>query len=130
MQQRRGGSCLYLWVCLLLMWMVQGGRGADDLAGKCGQMMQQLMPCLSFATAKAPAPSKECCDASSKIKDSTPECLCYIIQQIHKGSPEAKGLGIQEAKLIQLPAACELKNASISNCPSMFPLSSILHKKK
>ncbi|XLR60048.1 non-specific lipid transfer protein GPI-anchored 1 [Arachis ipaensis] len=122
---RRSGSRLYLLVLLVLVAVEVEVEveGADALAGKCSTVVQQVIPCLNFATGQAQVPSKECCDASSKIKDSAPECLCYVIQQTHKGSPEVKSMGIQEARLIQLPSACKLKNASISNCPKLLGLS-------
>ncbi|KAI5434276.1 hypothetical protein KIW84_021224 [Lathyrus oleraceus] len=72
-----------------------------------------------FCDGEAPTPKKECCDAAKSIKDTYPECLCYIIQQTHKGSPESKSMGIQEDKLLQLPAVCDVK-ANISDCPTRF----------
>jgi len=98
-------------------WMM-AAEGADDLSTKCAQVVQKVIPCLNFASGKEATPKKECCDATTSIKESNPECLCYIIQQTHKGSPEIKNLGIQEDKLLQLPSLCNVKNASITNCPS------------
>ncbi|OIW14668.1 hypothetical protein TanjilG_33010 [Lupinus angustifolius] len=98
-------------------------NGADDLATKCGQVVEKVIPCLSFATGKAATPTKECCDAATEIKESNPQCLCYIIQQTHKGSPQSKQMGIQEDKLLQLPSVCNVKNASISQCPKLLGLS-------
>ncbi len=97
-------------------------NGADDLSTKCGQVVEKVIPCLNFATGKAATPSKECCDAAKAIKESEPKCLCYIIQQTHKGSPESKQMGIQEAKLLQLPSACNVENASITECPKLLGL--------
>ncbi|KAJ6307651.1 hypothetical protein OIU76_017448, partial [Salix suchowensis] len=34
-----------------------------------------------------------------------------------------KNLGIQEAKMLQLPTACQLQNASLSFCPMLLGLS-------
>lgn len=101
--------------------------GADDLTTKCAAVVTKVTPCLNFATGTAAAPTKECCDSATSIKESNPECLCFIIQQIHKGSPEVKSMGIQESRLLQLPSACNLKNASISNCPSKYYTLFILH---
>lgn len=109
------------WLCFFVLIVgcsMNTSKGAEDLAQKCGQVVQKVIPCLDFATGKAPTPKKECCDAANSIKETNPECLCYIIQQTHKGSPESKSMGIQEAKLLQLPKVCSVKNASISNCPS------------
>ncbi|KAK2443342.1 Bifunctional inhibitor/lipid-transfer protein/seed storage 2S albumin superfamily protein [Trifolium repens] len=109
-------------LCVLAL-IIDVSNGADNLAQKCGQVVQKVIPCLDFATGKADAPKKECCDATNSIKDTDPECLCYIIQQTHKGSPESKSMGIQEDKLLQLPTVCHVKDANITNCPKLLGLS-------
>ncbi|KAG5227942.1 GPI-anchored protein [Salix suchowensis] len=80
----------------------------DNLASECSNDSRR----------KANTPTKDCCGAVQTIKDSEPKCLCYIIQQAHNGSTQFKNLGIQEAKMLQLPTACKLQNASLSFCPS------------
>lgn len=113
--------CLCFIVLIMVCGSINRANGADDdLAKKCGAVVQQVIPCLEFATGKVETPKKECCDSATKIKDAAPECLCYIIQQTHKGSPESKSMGIQESRLLQLPTACNLKNTSVTNCPSKF----------
>lgn len=90
------------------------------LADECSQDFQKVTLCLDFATGKVPTPSKKCCDAVEDIKERDPKCLCFVIQQAKSGGQTLKDLGVQEAKLIQLPTSCQLQNASISNCPSTF----------
>ncbi|KAG2706604.1 hypothetical protein I3843_05G099000 [Carya illinoinensis] len=97
--------------------------GAADLVSKCTQDFTKVTPCLNYVTGKAGTPTKDCCSSVKEIRDSTPECLCYFIQLTHNGSEQVKSLGIQETKLLQLPTACNLKNASISNCPKLLGLS-------
>ncbi|XP_057757851.1 non-specific lipid transfer protein GPI-anchored 1-like [Arachis stenosperma] len=110
---------------LLLVAVVMGsGDGAGkDLTQKCGQVVQKVIPCLNYATGKASTPSKECCEATTKIRESDPDCLCFIIQQTHHGNPESKSLGIQEDKLLHLPSLCNVKNANIADCPKLLGLS-------
>lgn len=113
-----------MFMCLCVLALIIGGsNGAEDLASKCGSVVQKVIPCLDFATGKAPTPKKECCDAANSIKATDPECLCYIIQQTHKGSPESKSMGIQEDKLLQLPTVCHVNGANISDCPKLLGLS-------
>ncbi|KAG5605149.1 hypothetical protein H5410_026641 [Solanum commersonii] len=111
-----------LVVLLIVCSGIVLANGDDkSLGDKCGAEFQKVAACLTYATGKAPSPSKECCDAAEDIKDHDPVCLCYIIEQIHKGSsPQLKSMGIQEEKLLQLPSACKLTNASISNCPKLL----------
>lgn len=95
----------------------------DNLASECSSDLQKLMGCLDYAQGKANTPKKDCCGAVQTIKDSEPKCLCYMIQQAHNGSAPIKNLGIQEAKMLQLPNACQLHNASLSFCPMLLGLS-------
>ncbi|KAK2636799.1 hypothetical protein Ddye_031591 [Dipteronia dyeriana] len=100
--------------------------GGDDTAmqKECSEQLPKVMTCLDYAKGKAATPSAQCCGSVKDIKDNEPKCLCYIIQQAHGGSnDQLKSLGIQEAKLLQLPTACELKNASTSNCPKLLGIS-------
>ncbi|KAJ7010062.1 hypothetical protein NC653_000707 [Populus alba x Populus x berolinensis] len=89
----------------------------DSLSAECSSAFQKVMGCLSYATGKANTPTKDCCSAVQGVKDSEPKCLCYVMQQAHNGSAQFKSLGVQEAKLLQLPTACQLQNASLSFCP-------------
>lgn len=101
--------------------MKKVSAAADALAEECSDSFQKLPTCLTFATGKATDPTKDCCTSVTSIKDSKPVCLCYIIQQINTGTnSQLKSLGIQEAKLLALPSACKLSNASLSDCPSTY----------
>lgn len=107
-----------------LLMLNSGAQGADPLEKECADNFQKLTDCLGFATGKGSTPTDGCCKSVSAIKESKPVCLCYIIQQMHTGSnPQLKSLGIQESRLLQLPSACKLANASSSDCPStlLFP---------
>ncbi|XWS34560.1 hypothetical protein CRYUN_Cryun21dG0048700 [Craigia yunnanensis] len=128
MAERRveGLIVLGLWVSSLLLCcsLVRVGADESGLANDCSKDFQSLMTCLSFAQGKVATPTKECCSSVSGIKENDPKCLCYILQQSHtSGAQNLKSLGVQEAKLLQLPSACQLKNASVSNCPKLLGLS-------
>ncbi|KAK6645968.1 hypothetical protein PHAVU_L002446 [Phaseolus vulgaris] len=115
----KGEMWLWLWVFVLGVGALEEGH----LAAECNLLVQKVIPCLNFATGQAAVPTKECCEATLEIKKSDPKCLCFAIQQTHKGIPEAKSMGIQEGRLLQLPSACNLKNASTTNCPKLLGLS-------
>lgn len=114
------GFVLSLLVCLFLCGSVVSG--ADTAAEECNDVFQKMMTCLDFAKGKSPTPSKECCTSIKDIKESKPKCLCCIIQQSHGGTDMLKSLGVQVSKLLQLPTACQLQNATITDCPSKFCL--------
>ncbi|KAJ4961550.1 hypothetical protein NE237_021460 [Protea cynaroides] len=90
---------------------------------ECSNEFTKVTPCLGYATGKAASPSDECCTAVKDIKSRDPVCLCYVIKQSHDGQASLKQMGIQEAKLVELPTACKLVNTSISDCPKLLKLS-------
>ncbi|CAN1152548.1 Non-specific lipid transfer protein GPI-anchored 1 [Linum perenne] len=100
--------------------MVAGA--GENLGTECAKDFQSVMTCLAYAQGKQGSPSKECCDSIKSIKDNEPKCLCFIMQQTHNGSAQFKSMGIQESKLLQLPTACQLHNATISFCPRLLGL--------
>lgn len=91
---------------------------SSGLEAKCNPEVPKLADCLAYASGKSDAPTSTCCGSVSEIKDKNAVCLCYLIQQAHGGGSAAVSLGLQLDKLMQLPAACKLANASVSNCPS------------
>ncbi|KAL3511445.1 hypothetical protein ACH5RR_030846 [Cinchona calisaya] len=112
-------------ISVFLVLVVGCGMAAGDaIADQCASELPKVMTCLNYATGKAETPTKECCTSVTDLKNKNPVCLCYIIQQIHAGSnPQIKNMGIQEARLLQLPSACKLTNASSSECPKLLNLS-------
>lgn len=107
-------------LCFLLIFPLFDciGSAAPSVEQLCNSEFTKVGSCLNFATGKAASPAEQCCSAASDIRDRNPVCLCYIIQQTHKGEATLKQMGLQEEKLLQLPSACKLKNASVSDCPS------------
>ncbi|KAL6983920.1 hypothetical protein U1Q18_017291 [Sarracenia purpurea var. burkii] len=126
----RAQSLLVSMVFLFVVLFAGGAAAAAAAAGttettigeKCSDNFQKVTTCLSYATGKAAAPTKDCCSSVSEIKDSDPVCLCFIMQQTHDGGQQIKSMGIQESRLLQLPSACKLTNASISDCPKLLNL--------
>jgi len=101
---------------------------SESLQDKCAPEFTKLGECLSYASAKADAPSAACCGSVTEIRQKDAVCLCYIIQQAHGGGSSASSLGLQLDRLIKLPAACKLANTNISDCPSESNLYSSFHK--
>ncbi|KAJ8759081.1 hypothetical protein K2173_003319 [Erythroxylum novogranatense] len=118
-----------VWGCLLLLWFVWSNSGfvvvsGESLSQECQDDFQKVMKCMNYATGKADTPTKDCCSAVQEVKASDAKCLCYIMQQTHSGSgnSQLRSLGIQESRLLQLPSACQLQNATVSYCPKLLGL--------
>ncbi|KAJ6287865.1 hypothetical protein OIU78_029175, partial [Salix suchowensis] len=118
----RSQSLFFSGVLLFFAYSASPFRAVngDGVTEECSGDFQKVMGCLSYATGKANTPSKDCCSSVQDIKESDPKCLCFIMQKTHNGSAQIKSLGIQEAKLLQLPTACQLQNASLSFCPKLL----------
>lgn len=95
----------------------EAGAALSGVADKCNKDFTKVASCLNYARGIASAPTKDCCTSVKEIRDDDPVCLCYFIQQTHNGSEQIKSFGIKEERLLQLPSACSLKNASVTNCP-------------
>nr|XP_043613894.1 non-specific lipid transfer protein GPI-anchored 1-like [Erigeron canadensis] len=114
-------------VTITLVFMVACGgvKAAEDpkLAQECASKLTEVMTCVSFATGKEATPEKKCCDSIKEMKDSNPACLCFLIQQIHNGTnPMLQKMKIQESRLLLLPSACKIVNASTTECPKLLKL--------
>ncbi|KAE8690850.1 Glycosylphosphatidylinositol-anchored lipid protein transfer 1, putative isoform 2 [Hibiscus syriacus] len=121
-QRRVKGSIVSIATITMLACFV-GAADESGLANQCSKDFQSVMSCLNFAQGKAEKPSKECCGSVSSVKENEPKCLCYILQQSQtSGAQSLKSMGVQQDKLFQLPTACQLKNASVSDCPKLLGL--------
>ncbi|GAA0168172.1 hypothetical protein Leryth_017983 [Lithospermum erythrorhizon] len=111
-------------ILAFFMFMICSGMvsGDDTLQTECATLFTKMTNCLAFASGKNDAPTKECCTSVTEVKDSNPACLCFFIQQVHKGDANLKSLGLQETRLLQLPSVCKLTNASVSECPKLLNL--------
>ncbi|KAL2454446.1 Uncharacterized protein Adt_48052 [Abeliophyllum distichum] len=116
-------ATIFVFMAVCSGFVGLGGAADSSLANKCSAEFQKVLACLTFATGKAETPNKECCVAVTNLKETGPVCLCFIIQQIHNGSnPAIKQMGIQESRLLQLPSACKMANASVAECPKLLHL--------
>ncbi|CAM0911853.1 unnamed protein product [Alopecurus aequalis] len=88
----------------------------DALQTKCQDDLSKLSDCMDYATGHEDKPSAKCCDDTSVTQKARPECLCYIIQQVHSGTHGVQSLGLRFDRLLAQPAACKLTQANVSLC--------------
>ncbi|CAD6264847.1 unnamed protein product [Miscanthus lutarioriparius] len=117
--------------CLLAAWCCAAAAlsaaqssppAADPLQSKCQGDFGKLTDCMDYATGHAASPSSTCCGDAGDTEKARPECLCYIIQQVHTGRNQVQSLGLRFDRLIALPAACNLPNANVSLCINLLNL--------
>lgn len=119
------------WWCVLLLaaWCCAApsaaqssppGPAVDPLQSKCQGDFGKLTDCMDYATGHAASPSSTCCGDAGDTEKARPECLCYIIQQVHAGRNQVQSLGLRFDRLLALPAACNLPNANVSLCISEY----------
>ncbi|GJN04119.1 hypothetical protein PR202_ga21638 [Eleusine coracana subsp. coracana] len=115
---RRWLVALAWWCAVSLAVTAQAPPAANPLQTKCQEDFGKLTDCMDYATGHAGTPSSTCCADAGATQKSRPECLCYIIQQVHSGRNEVQSLGLRFDRLLAMPAACKLANANVTLCIS------------
>ncbi|GJN15626.1 hypothetical protein PR202_gb02558 [Eleusine coracana subsp. coracana] len=110
------------WWCAVSSSMAQAPPAANPLQTKCQGDFGKLTDCMDYATGHAGTPSSTCCADAGATQKSRPECLCYIIQQVHSGRNEVQSLGLRFDRLLAMPAACKLANANVTLCINLLHL--------
>ncbi|XP_062193102.1 non-specific lipid transfer protein GPI-anchored 1-like [Phragmites australis] len=100
----------------------QAPPAQDPLQSKCQGDFGKLTDCMDYATGHASSPSSTCCSDAADTEKARPECLCYIIQQVHSGRNEVQSLGLRFDRLLALPAACSLAGANVTLCINLLHL--------
>jgi hypothetical protein len=108
------------WCCAVSAVVAQAPPAASPLQAKCQDDFGKLTDCMDYATGHAGTPSSTCCSDADATHRSRPECLCYIIQQVHSGRQEVQSLGLRFDRLLALPSACKLANANVTLCISEY----------
>jgi hypothetical protein len=111
------------WCCAVSAVVAQAPPAASPLQAKCQDDFGKLTDCMDFATGHSGTPSSTCCSDAAATHKSRPECLCYIIQQVHSGRQEVQSLGLRFDRLLALPSACKLANANVTLCISEYHIS-------
>ncbi|KAL0876578.1 hypothetical protein Bca101_026283 [Brassica carinata] len=90
-----------------------GPSGAPD----CMTNLYNMTDCLSYVQLRngggAANPDKACCPELAGLVDSSPQCLCYLLE----GDLAAKyGFKIDKAKALKLPGVCGVVTPDPSLC--------------
>ncbi|XP_050365585.1 non-specific lipid transfer protein GPI-anchored 5-like [Argentina anserina] len=98
-------------LALVLVTMLLGRATTQS---SCISTLTSLAPCLSYVTGKSSTPSSSCCSQLSIIVQSSPQCLCSLLN----GGGSTLGITINQTLALSLPGACNVKTPPVSRCQS------------
>ncbi|KAJ7518676.1 hypothetical protein O6H91_20G003100 [Diphasiastrum complanatum] len=108
-------------VMIMACCVTFAATGADAQAAApppldCSSDLILLLPCLNFVTGTDPKPSTDCCSGLTQILNTTPLCLCQILQ-----SQAGPGSGVNLTLAFDLPKYCNVPDANPNRCSGPAP---------
>ncbi|GLT48414.1 hypothetical protein SLA2020_220500 [Shorea laevis] len=91
-------------------------QSADAPPGSdCYTSLLNASYCLPYVRtgSNATKPDKACCPELAWLLESSPICLCYLLE---KNKTESYGLSIDKGRVLKIPSACGLTTSTVSLC--------------
>ncbi|CAN1270989.1 Non-specific lipid transfer protein GPI-anchored 5 [Linum perenne] len=112
-------------IAMLSFGAMAQAPSASTNSSTCTNAIMSLSPCLPYVTGNSTSPSAPCCSQLGTFVQSTPQCLCTLVNS--RGSPSF--LTVNQTLALALPGACKLQTPPISQCkaaaaPTEVPASS------
>ncbi|GLJ50050.1 hypothetical protein SUGI_1064530 [Cryptomeria japonica] len=103
---------------MALLGSVIAETPAPSPTSDCLSYITTLAPCLKFVTTPTnqTKPDKDCCTALSTVVSTKVTCLCLLLDPSN-----SLGLQINITQALALPAACNVKTPSVSQCNAAAP---------
>ena len=91
------------------------GPSAEAPTPDCMTNLLNLSDCLSYVTAGSnqTKPDKACCPELAGLVESSPQCLCYLLD---KNATAGYGLDIDMKRALNLPTVCHVSTPPVSLC--------------
>ncbi|KAM7253704.1 hypothetical protein ACFE04_031386 [Oxalis oulophora] len=86
--------------------------GAVAQQSGCTSALTSLIPCLNYITGNSSSPSSSCCSMLSSVVQSSPQCLCSVLN----GGGASFGITVNQTQALALPGACNVKTPPLSQC--------------
>ncbi|NP_001238368.1 Non-specific lipid transfer protein GPI-anchored 5-like precursor [Glycine max] len=102
----RGFALCLVAVIVATMWSQNAAQSG------CTNTLTSLSPCLNYIMGSSPTPSASCCSQLSSIVQSSPQCLCSVLN----GGGSTFGITINQTLALSLPGACEVQTPPVSQC--------------
>ncbi|XP_015891519.2 non-specific lipid transfer protein GPI-anchored 5 [Ziziphus jujuba] len=95
---------------VVLVGMLLGEVTAQS---SCSTAITSLAPCLNYITGNSSTPSSSCCSQLSNVVQSSPQCLCSVL---NNGGSVSLGITINQTLALSLPGACKVRTPPIAQC--------------
>jgi len=89
--------------------------GATTVQAGCRDTLTSLSPCLYYLNGGSSSPSWSCCRQFSTVVQSSPECLCSVV---NSNESSFYGFKFNRTLALNLPTACNIQTPSPSLCNS------------
>ncbi|CAN1270988.1 Non-specific lipid transfer protein GPI-anchored 5 [Linum perenne] len=99
-------------IAMLSFGAMAQAPSASTNSSTCTNAIMSLSPCLPYVTGNSTSPSAPCCSQLGTFVQSTPQCLCTLVNS--RGSPSF--LTVNQTLALALPGACKLQTPPISQC--------------
>ncbi|GLT48416.1 hypothetical protein SLA2020_220450 [Shorea laevis] len=105
---------------------VFGPSAAPAPGSECATSLLNMSDCLAYVTngSTATKPDKACCPELAGLLESSPVCLCYLLD---KNKTASYGISIDTSRALKLPSVCGLTTPPVSLCSGNNFFSLICH---
>ncbi|XP_024008785.1 non-specific lipid-transfer protein-like protein At2g13820 [Eutrema salsugineum] len=97
---------------VLLVATVLNGEATTAQSG-CSGTLISLSPCRDYITGGSSSPTSYCCTQFSTVVQSSPECLCLVV---NSNDSSISGFNFNRTLALNLPTACDVQTPSASQC--------------
>ncbi|XP_058745926.1 non-specific lipid transfer protein GPI-anchored 5-like [Vicia villosa] len=108
------------FVLCLVMALVANMLTQNAAQSGCTTTLTSLSPCLNYIMGSSSTPSTSCCSQLSTVVQSSPQCLCSLLN----GGGSSFGIAINQTLALSLPGACKVQTPPVSQCKGQTPPSS------
>ncbi|XP_015898148.4 non-specific lipid transfer protein GPI-anchored 14 [Ziziphus jujuba] len=105
--------------CIVVASLAAAMGTLEDEEQECVDQLANLASCIPFVSGTAKKPTPECCEDTRKVKATKPKCLCVLIKE---STDPSMGLPVNTTLAVQMPSACNINDAKVSDCPSILDL--------
>ncbi|CAA7056130.1 unnamed protein product [Microthlaspi erraticum] len=100
-----------MFLVLIVATVLFGGATTDQSG--CSDTLTSLSPCLAYLNGGSSSPTSYCCSRFSTVVQSSPECLCSVV---NSNVSSFSGFSFNRTLAFNLPTACNVQTPSPTQC--------------